>query len=59
MTTEECETQGTKDGAKKAPIVEIRMIFGGLLVGGSSKSLKEYTREVNSSHLKKHLDATS
>ena len=28
-------------GGNKAPIGEIRMIFGGLVVGGSSKSLKK------------------
>ena len=36
---------------KKAPVGEIRMIAGGLVVGGSSKSMrKAYAREVNSVH---------
>ena len=38
-------------GGNKAPIGEIRIILGGLVVGGSSKSLKKvYAREVNSVH---------
>ena len=38
-------------GGNKAPLEEIRMIFGGLVAGGSSKSLKKtYAREVNIVH---------
>ena len=38
-------------GGNKAPIGEIRMISGGLVARGSSKSLKKaYAREVNSIH---------
>ena len=38
-------------GGNKAPIGEIRMISRGLIVGGSSKSLKKaYAKEVNSVH---------
>ena len=38
-------------GDNKAPLGEIRMISGELVVGGSSKSLKKaYAREVNSVH---------
>ena len=36
----ELETKGNK-----APTGEIRMIFGGLVVGGSSKSLKKDMQE--------------
>lgn len=36
---------------KKASVGEIKMIAGGLVVGGSSKSLRKvYVREVNSVH---------
>ena len=38
-------------GGKKAPIGEIRMILGGLIIGGSFKSLKKaYAGEVKSIH---------
>ena len=39
-------------GGNKAPIGEIRIILGGLVMEGSSKSPKKaYPREVNSVHL--------
>ena len=48
-TTEGREGKGDRDRGDKAPIGKIKMILGGLVIGGSSKPLKKaYVRELNS-----------